>query len=98
MSEPEFPLRELTDKEIEAYERDGVVCLRGMLSDEWIEAMRAAVDATVQSPPPVVETFSRQHEGYTGAFSSGSRSDPITAFCIARRYPGSRCKRCRHHT
>lgn len=36
--------RVLTAEEIETYQRDGVVCLRGALSDEWIAVVRDAVD------------------------------------------------------
>ncbi len=37
-------VRALTPEEIEAYHRDGVVCLRGVLNDEWVAVVKAAVD------------------------------------------------------
>ena len=37
-------MRTLTPEEIETYRRDGVVCLRGALSDEWVAVVRDAVD------------------------------------------------------
>ena len=36
--------RTLTPEEIETYRRDGVVCLRGALSDEWVAVVREAVE------------------------------------------------------
>lgn len=37
-------VRALTKDEIETYRRDGVVCLRGVLSDDWVAVVRDAVD------------------------------------------------------
>ena len=44
------PAREVASSEIAAYERDGVVCLRGVLDRGWIERMRAAVDRVMAAP------------------------------------------------
>jgi len=38
------PARTLTPDEIETYRRDGVVCLRAVLSDDWVAVVRDAVD------------------------------------------------------
>lgn len=37
-------VRPITAEEIQTYERDGVVCLRGMFDADWIEWLRATVD------------------------------------------------------
>lgn len=37
-------LREITEDEIATYEKDGVVCLRGMFDADWIDWLRAAAD------------------------------------------------------
>lgn len=37
-------VRKLTTEEIETYQRDGVVCLRGVLSDEWVVVVKEAMD------------------------------------------------------
>lgn len=34
------PLRPITDKDIETYNRDGVVCLRQVFNQEWVEMLR----------------------------------------------------------
>ena len=38
------PLRELRGDEIEAYDRDGVICARGLFDETWIERMARAVE------------------------------------------------------
>lgn len=38
------PIRDLTPDDIETYRHDGVVCLRGVLDDEWVALVRDAVD------------------------------------------------------
>lgn len=44
------PLRPITPAEVDAFERDGVVCLRGMLDTDWVERMRAALDRILAHP------------------------------------------------
>ncbi len=44
------PLRELTRGEVEAYDRDGVVCARGLFGADWVERMARAVDRIVANP------------------------------------------------
>lgn len=39
--------------DIEAYRRDGAVCLRGVVGADWIERLRAAVDADMAAPGPM---------------------------------------------
>lgn len=40
----ERPARSMTPEEIQAYRRDGVVCLRGLYSAEWVEKLTRALD------------------------------------------------------
>ena len=47
---PDAPIRELTVEEIEAYDRDGVICARGLFNDAWVERMAGAVDRIVAHP------------------------------------------------
>lgn len=42
-------LRVITQDEIDAFWRDGFVCLRGVIPAEWIERMQVAVDAWLRS-------------------------------------------------
>ena len=57
------PLRDITEDEIEAYERDGIVCLRGLFDADWIEHVRRCVEADIQSPGTLAQDITRGGEG-----------------------------------
>jgi len=44
------PLRRLTKAEINAYQDDGIVCLRQLFSADWVGAMREAAEASLSNP------------------------------------------------
>ena len=44
------PLREITEDEIRTFEDDGIICVRGVLDDEWIARMQHAVDDILDHP------------------------------------------------
>ena len=44
--------RDITEAEMRAYDEDGVVCLRGVLDEEWVERMRAALERFYADPTP----------------------------------------------
>jgi ectoine hydroxylase-related dioxygenase (phytanoyl-CoA dioxygenase family) len=44
------PPRPVTDAEIEAYERDGVVMLPGMIDRDWIDALCQAIERDIANP------------------------------------------------
>lgn len=43
-----------SDQEVARYRADGAICLRGAFPMDWIERLRAAVDADMVSPGPMV--------------------------------------------
>jgi ectoine hydroxylase-related dioxygenase (phytanoyl-CoA dioxygenase family) len=43
----------ISDADIARYDEDGAVCLRGAISTEWIERLRAAIDADIANPGPM---------------------------------------------
>ena len=47
---PVKPLRDVTEEERQALATDGVVIVRGVLPDEWIEPLRGAVDDLLAHP------------------------------------------------
>jgi len=59
------PARDLTEEEITAYERDGVACLRGLYSPEWISTLTEVLDGFYASETPqmpgVSATFKEAH-------------------------------------
>ena len=48
-------LNAVTEREIEAFERDGAVCVRGAFSPQWIERLRAGVDEAMAHPGPMAK-------------------------------------------
>jgi len=46
--------RLLTDQETAAFRRDGAVALRGKFTPEWIELLRAGIDADMADPSPTL--------------------------------------------
>ncbi len=48
------PCTGIGDDEIEAYRRDGAVCLRGVFDRAWIDALAEAVDKDKAAPGPMV--------------------------------------------
>lgn len=47
---PAEPLRDITDEEIESFQRDGVICLRGLFEPQWVERLRGAAEACMAAP------------------------------------------------
>ena len=43
-------MRAITEDEINTYNQDGIVCLRGLFSDEWVEMLREAADQSMSNP------------------------------------------------
>jgi hypothetical protein len=47
------PIRSLSDQEIEAFWRDGVLCVRQLYSPEWVTLLTKALDDICSKPSPV---------------------------------------------
>ncbi|PHJ57427.1 hypothetical protein VF14_24890 [Nostoc linckia z18] len=43
----------ISPQQVEAFERDGVICVKNALDDIWIERMRKAVDKNISIPGPL---------------------------------------------
>ena len=51
------PLREVTGTEREAYERDGVVCLRAIFPADWLAFLADAIEQAMARPGPHAEEY-----------------------------------------
>ena len=60
-------IREITNDEIERFESDGVVCLRGIFAEQWIEKMRAAAELGLSKPGELHAELAEENED-TGRF------------------------------
>jgi len=63
---PTPPVRDLTPGEIEEYDRDGVVCARGLFPDDWIGRMAAAIDRVVDAPSLLGNVVSMKDDNFSG--------------------------------
>ena len=62
------PLREITEEEIRTFEDDGVVCVRGVLDEEWIARMQCATDEILDHPTKFGQDMNDADEGGRYAF------------------------------
>jgi ectoine hydroxylase-related dioxygenase (phytanoyl-CoA dioxygenase family) len=53
------PLRAITREERDAYERDGVCCVRGVFPGEWLSYLDQAIEEAMASPGPHAEEYTR---------------------------------------
>jgi ectoine hydroxylase-related dioxygenase (phytanoyl-CoA dioxygenase family) len=60
-------IRAISDDEKRTYEEDGIVCLRGLFSSDWVEELRDAAEISMQNPGELhAELAKQRHE--TGRF------------------------------
>ena len=58
----DLPLRSLGPEELQAYDRDGVICAKGLFPDAWLERMAGAVDRIVSEPTFFGDAVSKRDE------------------------------------
>ncbi|MBW2282190.1 MAG: phytanoyl-CoA dioxygenase family protein [Deltaproteobacteria bacterium] len=74
------PLRTLTGEEIEAYDRDGVICARGLFDGKWLERMERAVDRIVEQPTFYGNQVSMQGADFSGDLFVWKQDDDFRDF------------------
>jgi hypothetical protein len=47
----------ITEQQIHSYQEDGVVCLRNVFDDHWIELVRTGIAAAIKTPGPSGENY-----------------------------------------
>ncbi|MEM9728143.1 MAG: phytanoyl-CoA dioxygenase family protein [Myxococcota bacterium] len=58
------PTRDITAEEIEAYDRDGVVMIKGLVDPNWLELIEAGIDEALNSASLYGRYVSRIADGY----------------------------------
>jgi len=58
--------REITHEEVDRFEEDGVVCLRGFFNDDWVNSLRDLIEMDIANPSGMVKSIDA--EGATGFF------------------------------
>ena len=57
-------MRNLTDQEIQTYRQDGVVCLRGVLSDLLVNRIDEAINSRIRDRSFWAKLLSKPSEGF----------------------------------
>lgn len=58
--------REVTEDEVARFERDGVVCLKGVLSEDWLQRMEGAIERALKTEVVDLTEMARSIEGSGG--------------------------------
>jgi len=66
MNDPPI-VRDISESEIRTYESDGIVCLRGLYSEDWVVSMREAAEASLNKPGELHAELAEQR-GEAGRF------------------------------
>ena len=97
---PDAPTRDLTAEELEAFQRDGVICARGLIPPAWIERMAGAVDRAVANPTLMGNVVSMKDADFSGDLFLWKVDDDFRDFVydspasrIAQQILGSRVVR-----
>nr|WP_064494655.1 phytanoyl-CoA dioxygenase family protein [Pseudomonas chengduensis] len=64
MSFPAYPVRALTDEEIQRYRDDGVIMIKGAIDPNWMALVESGIDAARGDASLVGRFMSRKVEGY----------------------------------
>lgn len=68
----------ITEDEIQAFEEDGAVCIRGQFDQEWVDKMREACLASVAEPETKMTKFKApEGTGRMATLSHMSRKNPV---------------------
>ena len=79
----------LTPALIDAFARDGAVCLRGLLSPDEVALLRRGIDANIAAPSPRAKVASRPDDLASSSRTSaaGRTTRPIGASSSTRPWP-----------
>jgi ectoine hydroxylase-related dioxygenase (phytanoyl-CoA dioxygenase family) len=50
---------DITPEDLETFDRDGLVCLRGVVTPEWVDVLRAGVERDLNAPGENVEVYTK---------------------------------------
>lgn len=82
------PLRALTDAEIDAFDTDGAVLLRGLLDDEWLALLAEAIEADIADPAPGYHGYDAPGGGkFHGNFDNWRSDERFARYCLHSPLP-----------
>lgn len=68
-------MAQVDSSDIETFQREGVVCLRGVLSQDWLERLAAGVAENMRAPGPYGKNHADAGAAYFGDYCNWSRID-----------------------
>ena len=58
------PFSPVTEEEVGAYARDGVVCLRGVFDADWVDLIREGIERNLREPGEFANFYDRDGDGH----------------------------------
>ena len=58
------PLRALTDAEVRTFVDDGVVCVREVMPEEWLDVAAEAIERNIAAPTFIGQVISLPDQGF----------------------------------
>ncbi len=74
------PAREVSSEERDAYERDGVVCLRKIFSIDWFDFLASAIEKVMAAPGVHAEEYARGRGRFFGDLEMALRVPEFRTF------------------
>ena len=76
-----YTMHEITKTDIATYRSDGIVCLRNMFPEDWLDRLRGAVEVAMAAPGPNAEEYAKQGAGrFFGDLDLWQRHTPFREF------------------
>lgn len=79
----------MTEDVVTEFEADGVVCLRGVIDDEWLEIVAQAIEADIAAPGPFFHGYRVDGEGtFHGNLRTWEHHEGFRRYCFESPLPG----------
>jgi ectoine hydroxylase-related dioxygenase (phytanoyl-CoA dioxygenase family) len=72
----------ISDDDIRAYQEDGVVCLRGVFNQYWLELVERGIAASIKSPGPHGENYNPHGSAFFGDLDMWQRHDEFRDYVL----------------
>ena len=75
--------KNVAESQITSYQRDGVICLRGVIDSYWIDILRSATDESMANPGPNAEIYGdKQKRSFFGDVDTWTRTPGFRSFVL----------------
>jgi len=75
-------MTEISMDQIRAYEKDGVVCLRGVFDQYWIDLITSGIEASIETPGPHGENYNPDGSAFFGDLDMWQRHKEFREFVL----------------